>query len=376
MSITISVSHNIGKFSLDADFSIDGPGITALFGPSGSGKTTIINIIAGLTRPQRGHVQLKEHVLFDHARSINVPVRKRRVGYVFQDARLFPHLSVRDNLYYGAKRNPVKLSAPDQQEIIDMLGIRELLDRLPSNLSGGEKQRIALGRALLANPDVLLLDEPLSALDQARKEEILPYFENLRDQRKLPILYVSHAIDEVARLADQMVVIEHGQTLASGSVFEMLGRTDLAPLAGQFDTGTVLPARIASRDPKAQVSFLEAAGQRIVVPYLGQPVNTQVRIHIRARDVLISRTSPEGLSANNIIPVTIIRMTESKENTVDVSLAFGHDTDALHAGTAPDRPILHARITSWSSGRLNLGLHQKVFAVIKSVTVNGNLRDH
>lgn len=375
MSISVSISHQIGKFALDADFSIEEPGITALFGPSGSGKTTIINIIAGLTRPQRGRVQLGDRVLFDHTRSINLAIRKRRVGYVFQDARLFPHISVHDNLYYGAKRNRLKLAASDQQDIIEMLGIHKLLHRQPNNLSGGEKQRVALGRALLANPDVLLLDEPLSALDQARKEEILPYFESLRDQRKLPILYVSHAIDEVARLADQMVVIDNGKTLANGSVFDMLGRTDLAPLAGQFDTGTVLPARVASRDPKAQVSFLDCAGQRIVVPYLGHAINTPVRLHIRARDVMIARTPPAGISANNVIPVTITRMAGSNNDTLDISLAFGHDLDAIHTGPASDRPSVHARITSWSANRLNLGLHQKVFAVIKSVTVNGHLRE-
>ena len=263
-----------------------------MFGPSGSGKTTLVNMIAGLVRPDRGHIQINDHVLFEHSRGIDVPVRERRVGCVFQDNRLFPHKSVRDNLFYGARRNRHKLQLDEQQAILAMLDIADLMDRRPNLLSGGEKQRVALGRALLSNPDVLLLDEPLSALDYARKQEILPYLEWLRDHRKIPILYVTHAIDEVARLADHMVVIDGGKTLATGSVFEMLGRTDLPPLAGRFDAGTVLPARIVSRDPKAEVSFLECGGQRLVVPYLGRPQTNRIRLHVRARDVMIARTPP------------------------------------------------------------------------------------
>ncbi|RCK43424.1 molybdenum ABC transporter ATP-binding protein [Thalassospira profundimaris] len=376
MSIHLSIRHKIGKLDLDADFHIKEPGITALFGPSGSGKTSLINIIAGLERPDTGRIEISEHVVFDHARQINLPTRHRRVGYVFQDARLFPHKTVSENLYFGARRNADKLNREEQTAILEMLGISPLMGRRPAALSGGEKQRVALGRALLANPDILLLDEPLSALDHARKQEILPYFEWLRDHRRIPILYVTHAIDEVARLADHLVVIDQGKTLASGSVFDMLGRSDLPPLAGQFDAGTVLPARIVSRDPKAEVSFLECAGQRIVVPYLGRPASHQVRLHIRARDVMIARTAPSGISANNIIPVTITDISDLDGDTVDISLCFGHDADASLFAATSGRPTLHARITRWSAGRLNLERHQKVFAVIKSVTVDGQLSDH
>ncbi|MEQ8391922.1 MAG: molybdenum ABC transporter ATP-binding protein [Thalassospira sp.] len=375
MSIGVNIHHKIKKFTLDAEFHIQAPGITALFGPSGSGKTTLINIIAGLENPTRGHIHINDHVIFEHTRRINLPIRKRRVGYVFQDARLFPHKTVRDNLYFGARRNSHKLARDEQDAIIDMLGLAPLLDRRPNKLSGGEKQRVALGRALLANPDILLLDEPLSALDHARKEEILPHFEWLRDHRKLPILYVTHSIDEVARLADNMVVIDNGKTLASGSVFEMLGRSDLPPLAGQFDTGTVLAARIASRDPKGEVSFLDCAGQRIVVPYLGRRANKDVRLHIRARDVMISRTPPNDISANNVIPVTITKISSDQGDTLDVSLCFGHDADASLLAETSGRPTLHARITRWSGSRLKIGLHQKVYAVIKSVTVSGPRRE-
>jgi molybdate transport system ATP-binding protein len=375
MSIGVNITHQLDKLSLTAEFNIPKPGITALFGPSGSGKTTLVNIIAGLIKPDRGHIQISDNVIFDHSRQINAPIRKRRIGYVFQDARLFPHKSVRDNLFYGARRNPRKLPQDEQQAILDMLDIAPLMDRLPNNLSGGEKQRVALGRALLSNPDVLLLDEPLSALDHARKQEILPHLEWLRDHRKMPIIYVTHAIDEVARLADHMVVMDQGKTLASGSVFEMLGRTDLPPLAGRFDAGTVLPARVASRDPKAEVSFLDCAGQRIVVPYLGRRTNEHVRVHVRARDVMIARTPPSDISANNVIPVTIMKMHEDRGDTMDLKLCFGHDADASLLAETSGRPILHARITKWSATRLKLRTHLKVYAVIKSVTVNGQLRD-
>lgn len=375
MSIGVNVEHDFRNFRLAAEFNIPEPGITALFGPSGSGKTTLVNMIAGLVRPDRGHIQINDHVLFERSRGINVPVRERRVGCVFQDNRLFPHKSVRDNLFYGARRNPRKLPQDEQQAILAMLDIADLMDRRPNLLSGGEKQRVALGRALLSNPDVMLLDEPLSALDHARKQEILPYLEWLRDHRKIPILYVTHAIDEVARLADHMVVIDQGKTLATGSVFEMLGRTDLAPLAGRFDAGTVLPARIVSRDPKAEVSFLECGEQRLVVPYLGRPTTDQVRLHVRARDVMIARTPPRDISANNIIPVTITKISDEPGDTIDVTMCFGQDADATLLAETSGRPKIHARITKWSGSRLKLQPHQKVFAVIKSVTVNGQLRD-
>lgn len=375
MSIGVNVEHHFKNFRLSAEFNISEPGITALFGPSGSGKTTLVNMIAGLVRPDRGHIRINDHVLFEHSRGIDLPVRKRRVGCVFQDNRLFPHKSVRDNLFYGARRNPHKLPEDAQQAILAMLDIDALMDRRPNLLSGGEKQRVALGRALLSNPDVLLLDEPLSALDHARKQEILPYLEWLRDHRKIPILYVTHAIDEVARLGDHMVVIDQGKTLATGSVFDMLGRTDLPPLAGRFDAGTVLPARIVSRDPKAEVSFLECGGQRLVVPYLGRPKSNRVRLHIRARDVMIARTPPRDISANNIIPVTITKISDEPGDTIDVTMCFGQDADATLLAETSGRPKIHARITKWSGSRLKLHPHQKIFAVIKSVTVNGQMRD-
>lgn len=367
MNISVDIRHKVGKLDLHAQFDIAEPGITALFGPSGSGKTTIINAIAGLLRPDRGRITIHDRAVFDSMQRVNLAPRKRRVGYVFQDARLFPHLSVAANLFYGHKRSDRPMTKAACDDVIEMLGIGNLLSRRPNLLSGGEKQRVSLGRALLGNPEILLLDEPLSALDQGRKNEIMPYLENLRDARKLPILYVSHAIDEVVRLADHLVVMEGGKTLASGSVFDMLGRTDLAPLAGQFDTGTVLPARVKSRDPQGIVSFLECDNQRFVVPFLGKKPGSQVRLHVRARDVMIARTAPTGISANNVLPVTIRDITDNDGDTLDVTLGTGHED------TGESRAI-HARITRWSTARLKLAKGHKVFAVIKSVTVDGHLR--
>lgn len=367
MSISVDIRHKIGKLDLNAQFDIAEPGITALFGPSGSGKTTIINAIAGLLRPDRGRITIHDRPVFDSMKRINLAPRKRRVGYVFQDARLFPHLSVAANLFFGHKRSDRPMTKAACDDVIGMLGIGSLLSRRPNLLSGGEKQRVSLGRALLGNPEILLLDEPLSALDQGRKNEIIPYLENLRDARQLPILYVSHAIDEVARLADHMVVMEGGKTLASGSVFDMLGRTDLAPLAGQFDTGTVLPTTVKSRDPQGVISFLDCAGQRFVVPFLGKKSGSPVRLHIRARDVMIAQTAPTGISANNVLPVTIRDIADNGGDTLDITLGLGHDD------TGESRTI-HARITQWSATRLKLAIGQRVFAVIKSVTVDGHLR--
>lgn len=245
-----------------------------------------------------------------------------------------------------------------------MLGIGALLSHRPNLLSGGEKQRVALGRTLLANPEILLFDEPLSALDRARKNEIMLYLEGLRDARRLPILYVTHAIDEVARLADRMVVIEAGRTLAGGSVFDMLGRTDLKPLAGQFDTGTVLLAEVAGHHPEGQVSFLECAGQRLVAPHLDKNSGSPVRLHIRARDVMIARDTPTNISANNILTVKVADIVENKSGVLDVTLALGDAT--RDKGRA-----IHALITAYSATRLGLAIGQNVYAIIKSVTVDG-----
>ena len=225
MSLEVAITHRLGAFSLEAAFRSEG-GLTALFGPSGSGKTTVVNVIAGLVRPDRARVVVDGDVLVDTSRNVFVPPHRRHLGYVFQEPRLFPHLTVRRNLLYGRwfRKSAERRTAFDQ--VVDVLGIGPLLRRRPARLSGGEKQRVALGRAWLASPRLLLMDEPLSSLDAARKDEILPYIERLRDESRIPIVYVSHAIAEVARLATQVVMLEGGRVSSVGTVDEVLSRTD------------------------------------------------------------------------------------------------------------------------------------------------------
>ncbi len=238
MTLKVAVEHRLGAFTLDAAFTSDG-GLTALFGRSGAGKTSLINVIAGLIRPRSGRVEIDGTVLTDTARRLFVPPHKRRIGYVFQEGRLFPHLTVRQNLLYGRWFAPGPKAAGELDQVVQLLGVADLLARRPATLSGGEKQRVAIGRALLARPLLLGMDEPLASLDEARKAEILPYIERLRDALRIPIVYVSHSISEVARLATTLVVLSEGRVAAVGSPQAVMGRLDLFPLAGRAEAGAV-----------------------------------------------------------------------------------------------------------------------------------------
>ena len=266
MSFFVEARHRLGDFSLDAAFTADG-GVTALFGRSGSGKTSLIRIIAGLTRPREGRVQLDEHVLVDTASRVFVPPHRRRFGYVFQEARLFPHLTVRQNLHYGRWFSPKASRTEDPERVIELLGIAALLDRQPANLSGGEKQRVAIGRALLASPRLLLMDEPLAALDEERKAEILPYLERLRDEVGIPIVYVSHSVAEVARLADRVVLMAGGRVEAVGPVSEVLGGPRFASAADRREAGSVLSGHVEARDDEHGLATIRLdGGAAILVP--------------------------------------------------------------------------------------------------------------
>jgi molybdate transport system ATP-binding protein len=241
MSILVDVEKKVSAgFALAARFETSGR-VTALFGRSGAGKSTLVNIIAGLLRPDRGRIEIDGQTLFDGEQRIDIPTRKRRVGYVFQEGRLFPHLSVRSNLLYGRRFTPARSRWGSLDEIVDLLGIETLLDRRPASLSGGEKQRVAIGRALLSSPRLLLMDEPLAALDQERKGEILPFIERLRDRMQMPIVYVSHAVDEVSRIADTVVLIEDGKVAAVGGVNEVLA-SRIEGLADASEAGVVVTA--------------------------------------------------------------------------------------------------------------------------------------
>lgn len=357
MSLFIKIDHSQGAFDLDVDIRIDSKGLTALFGPSGSGKSTIINAVAGLFRPRSGHIAVDDRVLFDAQERIFIPTRHRRLGYVFQDGRLFPHLSVESNLRFGWKRAEDKLSEPAIEAIIDRLGLHDLLDRKPIHLSGGEAQRVALGRALLANPDILLLDEPLAALDAPRKAEILPYLERLRDDAQVPILYVSHSVDEVSRLADTVVVINDGKVLATGTVFDVMSRIDLFPVTGRFEAGAVLQSRVENHDDESFMSTLSFDEGELVVPRIAADIGAPVRVRIRARDIILSKYIPSNLSANNVLPARVLALRRDPGAFVDIQLQCGQSR-------------LIARITKMSLERLRLVAGMEIFAVIKSVTVD------
>ena len=240
MTLEVDIYRQLGSFTLEACFKTNS-GLTALFGPSGAGKTALVNIISGLLRPDRGKVVVNGKVLVDTAQSVFIPTYHRRIGYIFQEPRLFPHLTVRQNLLYGRWFTPAGARREDFDHIIELLGIDGLLDRGPALLSGGEKQRVAIGRALLASPHLLLMDEPLAALDDARKLEIFPYIERLRDENRVPIVYVSHSVSEVARLATAIVLLADGRVVATGTVPDIMGRADLFPndftQRGQFGNG-------------------------------------------------------------------------------------------------------------------------------------------
>jgi molybdate transport system ATP-binding protein len=359
MSLDIDIAHDFGGFSLQAKFAC-APGLTALFGRSGSGKTTLVNAIAGLLRPQHARIGINGRTLLDTSAGIFVPPHRRRIGYVFQDARLFPHLTVRHNLLFGrffARRT----DNIDFNHVVDLLGIAHLLQRRPATLSGGEKQRVAIGRALLSRPELLLMDEPLASLDGARKDEILPYLERLRDELRLPIVYVSHAIAEVSRLADTVVLLSDGRVQAVGSVEDLTARLDLFPLTGRYEAGAVLTATLTRHDDAWGLSVLQMQAGEILVPRLeGRALGTVLRIRIRARDVTLALAPPSDTSALNILPGKVSELKVSSEGGPQVEVRLDCNGDALLA-----------RITRLSAERLGLEPGKTVYAMIKSVALDG-----
>ncbi|OCW57820.1 molybdenum ABC transporter ATP-binding protein [Hoeflea olei] len=353
MSLSVSIRHSFGAFSIDVGFEAP-TGVTALFGRSGSGKTTVINAVAGLLRPQSGHVTLDGRVLFNSDTNAFTPVHRRRLGYVFQEGRLFPHLSVRQNLAYGRWFAPREAGSAGDH-VIEMLGIGALLDRRPGALSGGEKQRVAIGRALLARPKLLLMDEPLAALDEERKAEILPYLERLRDETDIPILYVSHSMVEVARLATTLVLIEAGHVVRAGPAAEVLSDPESVPTLGVRTAGASLHAIVAAQEEDG-LTRLETSAGRLLIPRVEAEIGARLAIRIPAQDVILSRTRPEGLSALNILPakVTAVRLGEGPGAIVQ--LKAGDD-------------LILARITRRSALALELAPGADCFAILKTVSV-------
>ncbi len=353
MTLRVAIDHRLGGFHLAVDFAA-GSGLTALFGRSGAGKTSLINVIAGLIRPDRGRVEIDGDVLTDTATRRFVPPHRRRIGYVFQEGRLFPHLSVRRNLLYGARFAAGPKDTGEFEQIVALLGIGDLLARRPDNLSGGEKQRVAIGRALLARPRVLVMDEPLASLDEGRKAEILPYIERLRDEIRTPIVYVSHSIPEVARLATTLVVLSEGRVAATGSPAEIMGRLDLFPLTGRVEAGAILNTRVTGVDARFGLSLLRAAAGELRVPRLDIPLGTALRVRIRARDVMIALAPPNGLSALNVLPGTVAEIGQTDGPIVEIRLDCAGE------------PLI-ARLTRRSVETLGLTPGLQVYAVIKSI---------
>jgi molybdate transport system ATP-binding protein len=356
MSIAVEIRHKLGDFNLDVNFESYGR-LTSIFGASGSGKTSVVNVIAGLIRPDAARIEVDGAVLTDTGKGIRVPVHRRRIGYVFQDSRLFPHLTVEQNLGYGRWFAPKAERYADQAQILSLLGISHLLPRKPNQLSGGEKQRVAIGRALLASPKLLLMDEPLAALDGPRKAEILPYIERLRDEFHVPIVHVSHSVAEVARLATDIVVMANGRVSASGPAAQILQRLDLVPADERDEGGIILEMSVETYDPEFDMTVLRAAaGEAHVQGEVGIR-NAKVRVRIKARDVMIATAEPKHISALNIFRGRIEAMTEAGRSAMNVTVDCGGS------------PVI-ARITKQSCTSLGLAVGMDVFTVVKAVSVS------
>ncbi len=353
--LQVNVKRQKGDFFLSVEFQSDAP-ITAFYGRSGSGKTSLVDLIAGLDRPDSGHISVGNRILFDSTQGIDIAPEKRRVGYVFQDGRLFPHLSVKANLLYARRFLSENDDAHPFEQIVDLLGLTPLLARRPSTLSGGEKQRVAIGRALLAEPQLLLMDEPLASLDAQRKAEILPFIENLRDQLTTPILYVSHAMEEVIRLADNLVLLDGGHVIAHGRVEDVMNRLDLRPLTGRYEAGAVLPVKIAQHDKAFDLTGLAFTTHTLWVPAIDLPIGSELRMRIRARDISLSKTKPEKTSVLNIFQGTIREISPDDGSQCDILLDVG----------AP----LIARITRKSANELGLNVGDTIYALVKAAAID------
>ena len=353
MTIEIRFRIDRGDFVLDVDLEIPDRGITAVFGPSGCGKTTLLRAIAGLESCDNGYLRVGEMLWQEGLHFL--PPHKRPLGYVFQEASLFAHLNVRRNLEYGIKRVPASQRKVSLHKAIELLGIGPLLEHTAEQLSGGERQRVAIARALAVSPGILLMDEPLAALDHARKQEILPYLESLHDELDIPVIYVSHSQDEVARLADHLVLLDGGQVRATGPIGEMLTRLDL-PLAYGNDAEALIEAVVAGHDDEYGLTLLDFSGGRFSVSHHDLPVGHPVRVRVIARDVSLTLEHQSGTSILNIFPATIDEITPAGDAQMMLKLMSGDAT-------------LLARVTRKSASLLDLKPGKLVYAQAKSVAL-------
>ncbi|MDP1781767.1 MAG: molybdenum ABC transporter ATP-binding protein [Hydrogenophaga sp.] len=349
-------------FVLDVDLRLPARGVSVLFGPSGSGKTSCLRVLAGLEPHAKGVVRVDGEVWQDSAQRVMLPVHQRALGYVFQEASLFEHLNVRDNLMFGFQRTPHEQRRHAWDHGLELLGIAHLLDRSPLDLSGGERQRVAIARALATSPRVLLMDEPLAAIDAARKNEILPWLEQLHERLDIPVVYVTHSSDELARLADHVVLLSGGRALCSGPVMELMTRLDL-PLARGDAAAALIEANVVGHSPEDCLSELAFDGGRLLLPQAGStalPKGTPVRVRIQARDVSLSLQVPELSSVLNVLRATVVDVVEELPGQVLVGLQLGDSA----------RPVrLLARISQLSARRLGIAPGQAVFAQIKGVAM-------
>ena len=366
--IELQVRIERPALTIDAALSAPAHGITALIGRSGAGKSTVLLALAGLVRPAAGQIRHAGRTLFDAARGIDVPPHRRGFGVVFQEGRLFPHLSARGNLRYGTALSRQR-HGPAFDDVVQLLGLDRLLERRPHTMSGGERQRVAIGRALLARPLALLMDEPLASLDPERRQELLGYIALLPQRFGLPVLYVTHQIDEVLRLADQTVVMSEGRVVASGPTLDLLSDLSLQPLVGRFEAGSVLAGQVERHLADWQLTEVHVAGQRVTVPLLAAPIGAAVRLRIRARDVALQREAQPS-SASNQLTGTVLRVLEREGPYCAVELGL--------SAAAPAGARLWALITRRSARTLAVAPGAALVASFKAVAVEGRsiaLRD-
>ena len=360
---SVGVRKRRGTFNLDAKFEAPTPGVVALFGRSGSGKSTLVNIVAGLLDADAGRVAIDDRVLLDSDAGVNVPPQRRRIGVVFQDARLFPHLSVAGNLNYGRKR-----AAPpffvNLETVADLLGIGALMDRRTHQLSGGERQRVAIGRALLSQPSLLLLDEPLAALDAARRDEVLPYLETLRDELSIPMAYVSHDFDEVLRVATHLVLLDRGRTLAQGDLSSMSLNPDLRAIIGADAVGAIIEGTVLGTDTDTGLLRVQVGQGELKIearePYARAGVGAKLRVQLLARDLIVATTAPRDLSVRNVLEGTIRQVADDSGGSDLITIDIG-------------RALIMARVTHAATRELSLAPGRRAWALVKTMSLRGHV---
>jgi molybdate transport system ATP-binding protein len=355
--LEVSAQKAFGQFQLDARIELPTPGVVALFGRSGSGKTSLINVIAGLLEPDSGHVALDSAVLLDTARRVNIAPERRRIGYVFQDSRLFPHLSVADNLHYGMNRTRAQPFV-HSSAVVDLLDLGALMQRRTHQLSGGERQRVAIGRALLSQPRLLLLDEPLASLDAARREEVLPYLESLRDQLSIPMVYVSHDFDDVLRLATHLVLMESGRAVAQGNIEDMSLHAGVRGIIGAEAVGAIIDGTVLGIDPVSGLTRVHVGGGELKVQSAPRAPGSKLRVQLLARDLIVATQPPEHLSVRNALQGSIKEISSDDADSDLIAVDIGGS-------------LVIARITKAATRELALAQGQSAWVLVKSVSLRG-----